>query len=156
MERAKAIPEAYFQKFQHVARRRPQMPGKFAASRSISVRVISGHGPGDFRRSLDARAYRCGLTMSGRAWSAAGVIGLGRAILAALLALALLSPAVAQQASYNYEIPSGQFKRVRIINVSEGTVLAGLLKPDGPSDVPLAPLGAGGPTHPRRGAPRPR
>ena len=76
--------------------------------------------------------------MSGRAWSAAGVIGLGRAVLAALLALALLSPAVAQQATYNYEVPSGQFKRVRIINVSEGTVLAVLVKLDGQMDVLVA------------------
>jgi len=66
------------------------------------------------------------------------VIGLGRAVLAALLALALLSPAVAQQATYNYEVPSGQFKRVRIINVSEGTVLAVLVKLDGQMDVLVA------------------
>ncbi len=66
------------------------------------------------------------------------MIGLGRAVLSALLGLALLSPAAAQQATYNYEVPSGQFKRVRIINVSEGTVLVVVVKLDGQMDVLVA------------------
>jgi hypothetical protein len=71
------------------------------------------------------------------------VIRHGRVALVAVLALAALSSASAQQATYNYEIPSGQFKRVRIVNVAEGTVLAVVVKLEGRIDVFVA-YGAAG------------
>lgn len=71
------------------------------------------------------------------------MIGPRRALLVALLTLASLSTAAGQQATYKYEVPSGQFKRVRIVNVSEGTVLAVLVKLAGQIDV-LVLYGAAG------------
>lgn len=46
----------------------------------------------------------------------------------ALVTLAAVSAAAAQQATYNYDVPSGQSKAVRLRNVPEGAVLAVLVK----------------------------
>ena len=48
-----------------------------------------------------------------------------------LVTLAVFSPTAAQQAIYNYDVHSGQWKAVRLRNVPEDAVLAVLVKLEG-------------------------